>query len=109
MRTPPEKSMPNFTPFEAMENAESNTIAISTVTRTLSLFMKTAAMAIATAALRWLVLGSIRLPAALALLVFVPFGAAIYLATMYWRNKALLVEFLALARSGIGVFARARA
>ena len=69
----------------------------------------TAAMAIATAALRWLVLGSIRLPAALALLVFVPFGAAIYLATMYWRNKALLVEFLALARSGIGVFARARA
>jgi O-antigen/teichoic acid export membrane protein len=69
----------------------------------------TAAMAIAIVALRRLVLGSIHLPAVLALLVFVPFGAAIYFAMMYWRNKPLLVEFLTLARTAIGVFARARA
>ena len=69
----------------------------------------TAAMAIATVALRRLILGSIRLPTVLALLIFVPFGAVIYFAMMYWRNKALLVESLTLARTAIGVFARARA
>ena len=69
----------------------------------------TATMAIAIVALRRLVPGSMHLPAVLALLVFVPFGAVIYFAMMYWRNKSLLVEFFTLARSATGVFARARA
>jgi PST family polysaccharide transporter len=68
----------------------------------------TAAMAVATVAFRRLLLGSIHLPAVVALLVFVPFGAAIYFGVMYWRSRQLLAEFTALVRDGLGVFGRAR-
>jgi uncharacterized integral membrane protein len=65
-------------------------------------------MAVATVAFRRLLLGSIHLPAVVALLVFVPFGAAIYFGVMYWRSRQLLAEFTALVRDGLGVFGRAR-
>jgi len=68
----------------------------------------TAAMAVATVAFRRLVLGSMQLPAVVALFIFVPFGAAIYFAMMYWRNRQLLAEFVMLARDGLGVLGRAR-
>ena len=68
----------------------------------------TAAMAVATAAFRRLVLGSIHLPTVLALLVFVPFGAAVYFAAMYWKSRLLLADFVVLARAGLSVFGRVR-
>jgi PST family polysaccharide transporter len=68
----------------------------------------TTAMAIATVAFRRLVLGSIHLPAVAALLVFAPFGAAVYFAMMYWLNKRLLLELMALARSGLGILGWAK-
>jgi PST family polysaccharide transporter len=69
----------------------------------------TAAMAIATVALRRLVLGSAHLPAALALPAFASFGAGTYFAVLYWWNRPLLTELMMLARSGLGVIGRARA
>ena len=68
----------------------------------------TVAMAAAVGGLRWLVLRSTHLPAALALLVFVPFGAAVYFAMMYWRSRELLADFVMVARAGLGEFGRFR-
>jgi hypothetical protein len=67
-----------------------------------------AVMGVATMAFRRMVMGWVQLPPVVALLVFVPFGAAIYFAMMYWRNKPMLVEFFGLARGALGVFARTR-
>jgi PST family polysaccharide transporter len=64
----------------------------------------TAAMAVATAAFRRLALGSMHLPPVVSLMVFVPFGAAVYFAIMYWRSRQLLTEFVTLARAGLGAF-----
>jgi PST family polysaccharide transporter len=66
------------------------------------------AMGVATMAFRRLVMASMPLPPVVALLVFVPFGAAIYFALMYWWNKPMLVEFFGLARSGLGILGGGR-
>ena len=68
----------------------------------------TAAMAVATVAFRRLVLGSMHLPAALALVVFASFGAAVYFTVMHWWSRELLADFAKLARAGLGVFGRFR-
>jgi PST family polysaccharide transporter len=68
----------------------------------------TAAMAIATAAFRRMVMGWVHLPPGLALLVFVPFGAAVYFATMYWLSRPLLMDLISLARAGLGIFGRGK-
>jgi len=64
-----------------------------------------AAMTLVTVALRRIVLGWHSSPL-LALLILVPFGAASYFAIMYWRNRALLVEYFTLLRSAMDVFRR---
>jgi PST family polysaccharide transporter len=68
----------------------------------------TVVMSATVGGLRWLVLGSTRLPAFFVLLVCAGFGAAIYFAMMYWRSRQLLADFVMLARAGLGVFGRVR-
>ena len=68
----------------------------------------TVVMSVAVSLLRWLVLASPSLPAFLVLLGCASFGGAIYFATMYWRSRPLLEEFVMLARAGTSVFGRLR-